>query len=523
MKKYSKQILCWMLILIMALTVACSANNNQEKADAEKKTEKTEPVVVKLAGGDFGLSQPYTTYSRGPGTYKVKLVFDSLVAKDDKGYIPWLAENWELKEEGKQYVFTLRDDVKWADGEPFTAEDVIFTFNYGQEHPPVGSSPLLMKEGFLKEVVKTSDHEVVFNLSEPNPNFLEAIISVNIIPKHIWEGVERPDEFTDEEALIATGPFKLVDYNKEHGTYRFEAREDFWGPKPAVDVIEFVPVSDPVMALENGDIDLASIPVDSLSRFENKEEFTMMDNLGVYGTRLRFNIANVDDFKSKEFRQAFAYAIDRQDIVEKIARGAGVPGSMGILPPAHIWYNDQVPKYDKNIEKAKELIEKSGITPGEYELLVGEGQEVRLGELIKEQLEAVGIQVNVVTADLKSRDSRMAEGDYQLVVTGHGGWGRDADYLRTRFAGKADGWSSGTPGYENETFSQLAEEQRVEIDEAKRKKTIMELQEVLAEDVPEIPLFMRTGKTVYRNTTYDGWKYEFDHHESTHNKLSYLE
>ena len=72
MKKYSKQILCWMLILIMALTVACSSNNNQGKADAEKKTEKTEPVVVKLAGGDFGLSQPYTTYSRGPGTYKVK-------------------------------------------------------------------------------------------------------------------------------------------------------------------------------------------------------------------------------------------------------------------------------------------------------------------------------------------------------------------------------------------------------------------------------------------------------------------
>ncbi len=288
-------------------------------------------------------------------------------------------------------------------------------------------------------------------------------------------------------------------------------------------MIEFVPVSDAVMALENGDIDIASIPVDALSRFEDKEEFTMMDNPGLFGTRLRFNMENVEDFKSKEFRQAFAYAIDRQEIVDKIARGAGESGSLGILPPAHIMYNDKLPKYDKNIDKAKQLIKNSGITPTTYELLVGESQEVRLGELIKEQLEAVGIQVNVVTADQKTRDARMAEGNYQLVVTGHGGWGRDADYLRTRFVGKADGWSSGTPGYVNEAFSKLAEEQRVELDETKRKEKIMKLQEILAEDVPEIPLYMRKAKTVYRNTTYDGWKYEFDHHESTHNKLSYLE
>ncbi len=176
MKKYKKLIVCWILILVMALSVGCSKENNQNAGEGQvSKAENTEPVVVRLAGGDYGLSQPYTTYSRGPGTYKVKLVFDTLVAKDDKGYIPWLAEKWEAKEEGKQYVFTLRDDVKWADGTPFTAEDVVFTFKYAQQHPPVGSDRMFSKKGLLEDVVKTSEDEVTFNLSEPNPNFIEGV------------------------------------------------------------------------------------------------------------------------------------------------------------------------------------------------------------------------------------------------------------------------------------------------------------------------------------------------------------
>ncbi|MDO5037766.1 MAG: ABC transporter substrate-binding protein [Tissierellia bacterium] len=525
MKKKRIFLLAGLFILAMALLGACSKDPGVgEPGDGQgQEAQKETPRVVRLAGGDYGLSQPYTTYSRGPGSYKVKLVFDGLVAKDDQGYIPWLAEDWEVQEEGKAYVFSLRDQVNWADGQPFGPEDVVFTFNYGQDHPPVGGGDLFGPEGILEGVEKTGDREVTFRLKAAQPNFIEEIFGMNILPQHIWEGVDRPDEFTGEESLIGTGPFRLTDYNKEHGTYRFEAREDFWGPKPAVDVIEFVPVSDPVMALENGDIDISGVPVDALARFEGKEDFTIMDNPGVFGTTLRFNMDKVEDFQSKEFRQAFAYAIDREEIVEKIARGAGEPGSLGILPPAHIMYNDKLPSYKKDLDQAKALIEKSGISPGTYELLVGDGQGERLGELIKEQLAAVGIDITVVTTDQKSKDARLAEGNYQLAINSYGGWARDADYLRVRFAPEVTSWSSGTPGYENPAFSKLAEDQRVETDEAKRRDQVMALQEILAEDVPEIPLYMSKDKTVYRNSSYDGWKYEFDHHEATHNKLSFLE
>jgi len=314
----------------------------------------------------------------------------------------------------------------------------------------------------------------------------------------------------------------LTDYSKENGAYRFEAREGFWGPSQGVDVIEYVPVSDAVLALEKGDIDIANIPPDSLSIFRDDSNFTVMENPGVWGYRLRFNMEKVPEFKEKELRKAFAYAIDRQDIVDKIARGAGIPGSMGVLPPDHVLYNSELPKYERSIDKAKGLIEEIGAETLQYELLVGEGLEVRMGELIKQHLQKVGIQINVVSTDTKSRDARIADGSYELIIVGHGGWARDFDYLRTRFKNTIDDWSSGNPGYNNSEFTKLAEMQLNEFDNEKRKELAMEIQSIIAEDVPEIPLYMKTGYTVFRNNSHDGWMYEYDHHQSSHNKLSFL-
>ncbi len=534
MKVIKKLILVLLVMVLILSTAGCAQsqggdivesegsdeNSSQESENNEKDNEN--PVIVRLRGGDYGLSHPFACYSRGPGFYKVKLVFDSLVEKDHSGQIPWLAKSWDVKDGGQKYVFQLREDVKWSDGESFTAEDVVFTYEYIKDFPAMGANDLALKNGIVDEVNALSDYEVEFSLTNPNPGFIDAVITINIIPKHIWEKVERPDEFTSPESLVGTGPYTLTDYSKENGTYRFEAREDFWGPAQGVDIIEYVPVSDEVLALEKGDIDLASIPSDSLSRFQDNPSFTIMENPGVWGYRLRFNMEKLPELKIKELRQAFAYAIDRQDIVDKIGRGAGVPGSMGILPPDHIWYNSELPKYERNIDKAKELLEQIDTDTIEYELLVGEGSEVRMGELIKQHLEEGGIKVNVVSTDTKSRDGRIADGNYDLIIVGHGGWARDVDYLRTRFQNTIDDWASGTPGYDNPKFTKLADMQLNEFDNSKRKEIVMDIQKILAEDIPEIPLYMKTGYTVYRNTTYDGWMYAYDHHQSTHNKLSFL-
>ncbi len=518
------------LLLILFSTAGCRQESAREPADVSKQgtsapeeTEKTEPLVIRLEGGDWGYSSPYTHYSRGPGIFKMRLVFDSLLEKDEEGFIPWLAESWDILDNGTTYVFNLRQGVKWHDGNLMTAEDVVFSFNYFQEHPPVFIGSILSDKVFMMEVEALSPYQVKFATAKPDATFLEQVGTARIIPKHIWEKVDNPQEYTDAEAVIGCGPYILTDYNKEHGTYRFEAFDDYWGPEPAVDVIEFVPVSDTILAFEKGEIDMADIPTDLLPRFENNPEFLIMESPGFWGYRLIFNMKEHETFRSKRFRQAFSYAVDSQEIIDKIARGAAIPGNPGILSRHHVMYNSGVPEYDFNPEKAREILQQEKLDASlSFTLLVGEDAEVRIAELLKEQLSKASIEIKVESVDLKSRDARIAEGQYQIALVGHGGWGGDPDYLRTRFSSDLQNWYSGTPGYENPEVDRLTQAQIKETDPQKREEMIFELQRVLAEDVPEIPLYNRTAYTVFRPEKYDGWMFMFDHHALSHSKLSFL-
>ncbi|MDO9534891.1 MAG: ABC transporter substrate-binding protein [Bacillota bacterium] len=521
-------VLLAVVVLMFAFVLGGCGTVKQEEAngpDSGQQETPAEPVVVRMEGGDWGFPQPYTRYSRGPGNARVNYIFDKLIEQDEKGFIPWLAEKWDVLEDGTKYIFHLKQGVIWHDGVPFTGNDVVFTFGYTKEYPSVGSPDVFLDDTYMLEVKALSDYQVQFTLAEADANFFEILSSVYILPQHIWAEIDRPDEFTSSEAVIGTGPFILTDYNKEHGTYRYEAFGDFWGPKPAVDVMEFIPVSDSVLALEKGDIHIADIPVDVLPRFKNDPNYTVMEKPGFWGYRLRFNMEKVPEFKTREERQAFAYAIDRQDLVDKTARGAAIAGSLGVLPPDHRWFNPDLPKYERDVEKAKTLLAQAGLVNKklQYELLVGEGREVRIGELIKEQLSDIGIDIKVVSTDMKTRDGRIAQGNYQLVLVGLGGWARDPNYLGVRFTGGDRGsWADGTPGYFNAEVEELAESLRTEQDEDTRKELTMKLQQVLAEDVPEISLYLTTGQVVFRNDVYDGWMHVFDHHETTHNILSFL-
>ncbi|SMP40273.1 ABC transporter substrate-binding protein [Anoxynatronum buryatiense] len=526
------------LMVMMLILTGCSnsASPATPQAESDRVMEVTdeenhpgdeasdEPVVVRLSGGDYGYPQPYTTHSRGPGRYKVNLIFDRLVEKDENGFVPWLARDWEISEDGLLLTLYLQENVIWHDGTPFTADDVLFTLAYSKAFPPVGYGGLLTDDAFVEDVRKVDDHSLEIYLREAYANYTEELTALQIIPRHIWEGVTDPESLTGSEGVIGTGPYQLTHYDAEHGTYRLEAFYDFWGPSQAVDVIEFVPVSDEVLALENGDIHLASIPVDVIQRFSDESVYGLIDVPGVWGYRLRMNLQQRPELQQREVRQALAYAIDRQDLVDKIARGAALPGSMGILPPDHRWYHPNLNPYAPDAETAKALLASAGYEPGElsFTLLTGQNQEVRMGELIREHLEAVGITVVIQSVDSNTRDQRLAEGAYEIGLTGHGGWARDADYLRDRFAPAAFDWSDGVPGYENEWLTAELNRQITIMDEQERKASIMAIQEALAEDVPEIPLYFNTGSTVYRRDIYDGWMHIFDHHEVTHNKLSFL-
>ncbi|MGB4523496.1 MAG: ABC transporter substrate-binding protein [Methanothrix sp.] len=509
----------------------CLAQSGDAKGSSPRSVD-----IVHLSGGDSGYPTPFMHYPRGPGIYKMNLIFDCLIERDDKGLIPWLAESWDISSDGKEYTFHLRDDVNWADGEPFTAEDVRFTIEYEKEHSPASAYDLSL----VLDMKVIDEHTIKFILSQPMAPFLDEMASVRIIPQHIWEKVDDPNAFDSPEAVIGTGPYTLEEYNKEHGTYRFAAKEDFWGPTPRVKSIEFVPVSDATVAFQQGAIDFVGLSADLVDMFKSDPEVYIFQQPAVWGYELTFNMAKNPILKDKAVRQAFAYAIDREELVEKIGRGAGKPGSMGILPQDHIWYNPDLPEYEHNAEKAMKILEEDGWKDSDGNgVMDKDGQELsfdiilssdqaRIGELVKERLKEAGISVSIQAIESKSRDAKLGSGDFEIGINGYGGWGFDADYLRAKFCGESfgiEGAGHGRPltGYQNDRVDELCLAQLGEIDEQKRKEIVYEIQEVLAEDVPSIPLYYTASYNAYRPAVYDGWMNMFDHHEMTHSKLSYLD
>ncbi|MFW5987925.1 MAG: ABC transporter substrate-binding protein [bacterium] len=495
--------------------------NNQEGIAAEND-EEYKVDVIRLEGGDYGYPSPYAHYPRGPGGYKRNLIFDSLLERGEDGLIPWLAEDYEIRNDGKEYLFTIRDNIKWHDGESMTVEDIKFSFEYGLEHPLVWSD---LKKEDIKNVEIVNENQILITVGEVNASLLYSIGKQRIIPKHIWKDVEFPKEYTKEDAVVGTGPYKLTDYSKEHGSYSFKAFDGFWGPKQKVKEIRFVPVSESTAAFERDKIDLTNVSPDLLARYKNDSEFKVIQSPAFWGYRLIFNMKEVSALKNKEVRKAFSYAIDSKELITKVERGAGEPGSAGILPPDHVYYNPDVKEYNRNPEKARKLLEEAGYESLSLNLNVAD-RTVRMAELLKEQLSEVGIEINVKSADGKTNDSRIDKNNYELAITGHGGWGGEPDFLIERFGGKnLEGGisSSGATGYSNSKLAELLSEQKEKFSNDKRKELLFKAQNILAEDVPEIPLYYTADYTVYRPEKYDSWMFMFDHHSLTHSKLSYLE
>ena len=516
-----------MVAVCASLVASCSSD---EGDSARSQGEQQRPASVerlRLAGGDFGYPTPYA-YVRGPGMIQTSYIFDTLLWEDSTGRPgPWLATQWSQSQDGLEWRFTLRDNVKWHDGQPLTAEDVRFTFEYNTTGPGAASAGLTGRLD-LKEVVVESPTSIVMRLNTPSAVFEENVaMRTFIIPKHIWSTVTDPTKYRDAKALVGSGPYRLETMDEAAGSYLYTANDSFFLGSPYVKRLEFVPAPDELLGLQRGEIDAAELseepaPEEQLKAFESNPQFGKLEGTGDWNLALHFNLSKGFPYDDKRFRQAMAYAIDRKDLVDRLLLGRGEPASVGGLAPGHEMLAPGLPTYDRNVARARALLDELNIrdtnNDGVRELPDGTRfvQELQSSnrftpkspELIKEHLREVGIDVNVQILDRAAADTNAGQGNYTMALVGYGGIAADADSLRGRYNPPRNSTSfSRAIGYSNPAFTDVATKQLTALNEAQRKDLVVQMQRIVAEDLPILPLYVPTRVAFFNKATFDNWYY----------------
>jgi peptide/nickel transport system substrate-binding protein len=466
------------------------------------------PAVLRLTWWtDAGFPTPFAFSTLGPaGVVRLTYLYDTLVWKDERGLIPWLAESWRASPDGATYVFTLHPATRWQDGRPLTARDVRFSFEYYRRHP------FRWVDTSVVAGVEARDRRTaVIRLARPFAPFLETIAGVvPIIPEHVWAGVGHPEREQDLRMALGSGPFRLADYRPEAGLYRFVAFPEYFRGQPRIDEIHYTvtPTERQVLAVQNGQVDLAMATTHDVVRaFAAHPFLRVLETEPLSIARLLFNLEQAPT-SARPLRQAIAHALDRRRLAETIVRGPAVVGSPGVVPPTDPWYAPDVRDYAYDPARARRLLHEAGYADRDGDGWVDDRDGRRLEmeltatpvrdvELIAAMLREVGLEVRVRTVDPATRASLAAEGRFQMLLTFHTGSGGDPDYLRTWFVGRdANSFARGS-AMRSPRYLRLADQQLRAIDPAARRRLIAEMQHLLREELPSLSLYYRRFFWIY--------------------------
>ena len=412
------------------------------------------------------------------------LIFNGLTAHNgDNQVVPGLAESWDFDEETCTYTFHLAENVKWHDGEPFTAEDVKFTIEAIMD-PENGSENAPNYED-VQEITVVDDHTVSFKLDAPNVAFLD-YMTMAVLPKHLLEGedMQTSDFFRHP---VGTGPYKLESW-EEGQAITLVKNEDYFKGEPNIDTVVFKIVPDDnakALQLKSGELDLALLTPKDAATFTEDEAYTCYDMKTSDYRGILFNFWNEYWQENRDLIPAVCYAMDRESIINAVLLGQGMP-AYGPLQ-RNIYNNEDVEHYDYDPEKAKAVLEDAGCEMGDdgyyyrngekvgFVISVGAGDQVRIdiAQIAAQQLQQIGMDVTVEIPAQVDWGGQMA----YLI-----GWGSpfDADDHTYKVFGTDKG--ANYSGYSNELVDQYLTEARQSDDPEVRKEAYDKFQVELAKD-----------------------------------------
>ncbi|MFZ3333353.1 MAG: ABC transporter substrate-binding protein [Candidatus Acidiferrales bacterium] len=455
---------------------------------------------------------------------------------------PALAKSWRVSRDGKQYTLELRRGLRFSDGQPFNADDVVFSFQvYLDERVDSSQRDLLVVGGKPIAVVKVDDYTVRFELAQPYAAAERLFDGVAILPRHLLEKPYHDGTISQAWNLsmppsqfAGLGPFRLKEYMPgqrvvlERNPYYWKA--DRTGARlPYLDevVFSFVPSEDAqVIRFQSGEADVLSrFSADNFAVLQ-KQQLAKGYHLYDLGAGLEYNFLffNLNDlgarnlpdvarkqawFQDLRFRQAVSSAIDREGIVRLVYSGRATALWNQGTPGNKLWADAAIPHPARSLEHARQLLQSAGFswnkdgalldprgTPVEFSILTSSSnaQRMKMATIIQDDLSQLGMKVQVVSLEFRAMVDRLQNSfNYEAAVMGlvSGDADPTADMNVWLSSGETHLWHEGeqkpaTP-WETE-IDRLMQQQLTTLDYAKRKKLYDRVQEIVSEDLPIICL-----------------------------------
>ncbi len=471
-------------------------NGGATETSAEGESQGTEgasaggSTFTYAIGGDPGANVNVITTGDRFGLMTIKMVYSPLCMYNADGINWFLAESVDTSDDNMTYTFHLRDDVVWSDGEPFNADDVVFTYEAMEDPNNAGwaYSQLVYDQGATK-IEKIDDYTVAFTLPFASAGSLEMLCNIFIMPEHLYKDVTDFENNDINTKPVGTGPYVMAEYSP--GSHvKFEANDTYFLGRPDIDTFVFQIVENSntaMMAIQSGEID---------AWVATPAEVAQMDlegnNLTTYAYsegRVAYMAINVKQIPDEKVRKAIFYALNTKDINDAVYLSEDnylTPTSF--LPPISQFYTENVETYETDVDKAKELLKEAGAEGLKVTLTYSgsDSAQTTQATLIQQQLAQAGITCELNGMDSTAMFAQLDEpdNDIQMFLNGYI-MGIDPDTFYPLFA--VDGVYNRSR-HEYAELDELFKRGRETMDGDERFAIYEELQQVLQEKAFFYPL-----------------------------------
>jgi peptide/nickel transport system substrate-binding protein len=457
-------------------------------------------------------------------------VYDTLVSSDLSGKpIPDLAYSWTYKDL-TTIDFSLVKNATWHDGQPFTADDVVFSINLYLAHKEF---PLMRNYvQTIKSVTAIDQYTVEIQTTRPDATFMDyRLYGVYIIPKHIWESVGNYTTFANSNP-IGTGPFKFVRWGGPNTFVEYTANPDYFYGKPSIDRLVFryfTSYSAMALALQSGEIDYAGplfthALVPTLTSTIGVQVVTRPDPRYYY---FAFNGypqgSGNPTLRDKTVRIALSHAINNVELAQVVWGGFALPQNTTVPVSLGDWVNPNTPKYNFDLQEAAQMLDAAGYRVGKdgirvspngirmsYKIEVPSNyaEEYRAAQLISSWWKQIGVEANAQITEVGALADEVVSWKHDTFIWVWSATSLDPDIFLDVFVGTeaqpAPNPGLSDSGYNNAQYDALYLQQIQETDPAKRRDIVWQMQDILHQDAVYVPLYDPLAVQAFRSDRFTG-------------------